>query len=59
MLRIGYPEILPAELFRDFPEEVELVPIPDPPDRDIEIDVWIPNPYSNRAERVPGRACAA
>ena len=31
------------------PKAVELIPIPDPPDHDIEIDVWIPNPYSNRA----------
>jgi len=40
---------LRAELLRDFPEGVELVRIPDPPDHDIEIDVWIPDPYSNRA----------
>lgn len=52
MLRIGYPETLPPELFHDFPDEVELVPIPDPPGSDFEIDVWIPDPYSNRAERV-------
>jgi phosphoglycerate dehydrogenase-like enzyme len=49
MLRVGYPEIFPAELLRDFPEGIELVPIADPPDHEIEIDVWIPNPYSNRA----------
>jgi phosphoglycerate dehydrogenase-like enzyme len=49
MLRIGYPEILPVELLRDFPEGAEMIAIPDPPDHVIEIDVWIPNPYSNRA----------
>jgi phosphoglycerate dehydrogenase-like enzyme len=49
MLRIGYPEILPIKLLRDFPEGVELIAIPDPPDHVIDIDVWIPNPYSNRA----------
>jgi phosphoglycerate dehydrogenase-like enzyme len=49
MLRVGYPGILPENLFSDFPEEVELVRIPDPPDHDIEIDVWIPDPYANRA----------
>jgi phosphoglycerate dehydrogenase-like enzyme len=49
MLRIGYPEILPVELLRDFPEGVEMIAIPDPPDREIAIDVWIPNPYANRA----------
>ncbi len=26
-----------------------MIAIPDPPDREIEIDVWIPNPYANRA----------
>jgi len=49
MLRIGYPGILPVDLLRDFPEGIELIRIPDPPDHDIEIDVWIPDPYSNRA----------
>ena len=42
---------MPEDLFRDFPEGVELVSIPDPPDHDIEIDVWIPNPYANRATK--------
>ena len=51
MLRVGYPESLPKELFRDFPEGVELVCIPERPDHEIEIDVWIPDPYSNRALR--------
>jgi phosphoglycerate dehydrogenase-like enzyme len=36
---------------RDFPEGVELIPIPDPPDHDLDIDVWIPDPYSNLAMR--------
>jgi phosphoglycerate dehydrogenase-like enzyme len=51
MLRVGYPAILPAELFCDFPEGVELVRIPDPPDHEIAVDVWIPDPYSTRATR--------
>lgn len=51
MLRVGYPGSLPEELFRDFPEGVELVRIPDPPEHDIDIDVWIPDPYTNRATR--------
>ena len=49
MLRVGYPGKLPAELFRDFPEGVKLVAIADPPEHEIEIDVWIPDPYANRA----------
>jgi phosphoglycerate dehydrogenase-like enzyme len=42
---------LPAELFRDFPEGIELIPVSDKMDRDVEIDVWIPDPYSTRAIR--------
>ena len=49
MLRVGYPAIYSADLLKDFPQEVELIPLPDEPDHDIEIDVWIPNPYSVRA----------
>jgi len=50
-MRVGYPVSLPEELFRDFPEGTELVCIPDPPDQEIQIDVWIPDPYTNRALR--------
>jgi phosphoglycerate dehydrogenase-like enzyme len=39
------------ELFRDFPEGIELIPIPDPPDRAIEIDAWIPDPYVSLSTR--------
>ncbi|MGC1464013.1 MAG: 2-hydroxyacid dehydrogenase [Terracidiphilus sp.] len=38
-------------MFLDFPVGIDLIPIPDPPDHDIEIDVWIPDPYSSRAIR--------
>ena len=51
MLRVGYPGTLSADLFRDFPAGIELIPIPDTPDHEAEIDVWIPNPYANRARR--------
>ena len=49
MLRVGYPATLAAELFSDFPQEVELISLPDTLDHDVDIDVWIPDPYSNRA----------
>ncbi len=49
MLRVGYPATLSAELFTDFPKEVELISLPDTLDHDVDIDVWIPDPYSNRA----------
>jgi phosphoglycerate dehydrogenase-like enzyme len=43
---------LAAELFSDFPAEVELIALPDDLDHEIEIDVWIPDPYSARAVRL-------
>ena len=51
MLRVGYPATLSAELFRDFPEGIELIPVSDKLDHDVEIDVWIPDPYSTKAIR--------
>ena len=51
MLRVGYPATLAAELFSDFPKEVELISLPDTLEHDVDIDVWIPDPYSNRAIR--------
>jgi phosphoglycerate dehydrogenase-like enzyme len=52
MLRVGYPAIFAAELLSDFPSEVELIPLPNDLDREIEIDVWIPDPYQTRAIKV-------
>jgi phosphoglycerate dehydrogenase-like enzyme len=43
---------LPAELFRDFPQGVELIPLPDQLDHDLDIDVWIPDPYAVKAAKV-------
>ena len=51
MLRVGYPATLMHELLRDFPEGIELIPISAKLDHDVEIDVWIPDPYSNVAIR--------
>jgi phosphoglycerate dehydrogenase-like enzyme len=36
----------------DFPPEIELIPLPDDLGHEVEIDVWIPNPYPTRAMRV-------
>jgi phosphoglycerate dehydrogenase-like enzyme len=38
-------------LLRDFPEGIELIPVSDKMDHDVEIEVWIPDPYSTRAMR--------
>ncbi|MDR3704194.1 MAG: NAD(P)-dependent oxidoreductase [Candidatus Sulfopaludibacter sp.] len=48
---MGYPATLAAELFSRFPREVELIALSDKLDRDVEIDVWIPDPYPTRALR--------
>ena len=50
-LRVGYPATLAAELLGDFPPECELVAISDSPGPEIDIDVWIPDPYPTRAMR--------
>lgn len=51
ILRVGYPATLAAELLSDFPKEVELIPVSDSPGPEIDIDVWIPDPYPTRAMR--------
>jgi phosphoglycerate dehydrogenase-like enzyme len=52
MLRVGYPVVIPAALFAGFPKEVELIPLSDKLGHDIDIDVWIPDPYPTRAQRI-------
>ncbi|MGO9318750.1 MAG: 2-hydroxyacid dehydrogenase [Terracidiphilus sp.] len=49
MLRVGYPDTIAADLLRDFPQEVILIPLPNHLDYEIDIDVWIPDPYPKRA----------
>jgi phosphoglycerate dehydrogenase-like enzyme len=49
MMRVGYPATLPDEFLCDFPSEVELIPLPNDLDHDIDIDVWIPDPYAKLA----------
>src|ERR1700677_4986236 len=50
-LRIGYPATLASELLKDFPPEVELIPLSDSPGPGVDVDVWIPDPYPTRAMR--------
>jgi len=49
MLRVGYPATIEAELLKSFPEGVEFIALPDSLDHDVDIDVWIPDPYPARA----------
>ena len=51
MLRVGYPATVAAELLSDFPRDIELIALSDQLDHDIDIDVWIPDPYIARAKR--------
>ncbi len=51
MLRVGYPATIAAELFSGFPDGIELIPLSDRLDHDVDIDVWIPDPYPTRALR--------
>jgi phosphoglycerate dehydrogenase-like enzyme len=52
MIRVGYPASFGSELLRVLPAGVELVPLRDGLEHDVEIDVWIPDPYPTRALRV-------
>jgi len=52
MLRVGYPAKLDAAFLRVMPSGIELIPLADDVDHDVEIDVWIPDPFSTRALRV-------
>jgi phosphoglycerate dehydrogenase-like enzyme len=48
MLRVGYSANLAAELLADFPHGIELIRLPRELDHDVEIDVWLPDPYPTR-----------
>lgn len=48
MIRVGYSANLSAELFTDFPPGIELIPLPRDLDHDVELEVWIPDPYPTR-----------
>lgn len=51
-IRIGYPAALEAEARSALPPGVELVPLEDGLDHDVDVEVWIPDPYQTRARRI-------
>jgi phosphoglycerate dehydrogenase-like enzyme len=51
MLRVAYPSTLSSELLNGFPGEIELIPVSEALDHDVEVQVWIPDPYPTRAQR--------
>ena len=52
MLRLGYSANLAAELLADFPTGIELIRLPRDLDHDVEIEVWIPDPYPTRNTQI-------
>jgi phosphoglycerate dehydrogenase-like enzyme len=52
MIRVGYSVNVPAELLSGFPEGIELVPLSRDLDHDVEVEVWIPDPYPTRNRHI-------
>jgi phosphoglycerate dehydrogenase-like enzyme len=52
MLRVGYPGKLDVSFLRVMPDGIQMIPLADHLDHDVEIDVWIPDPFPTRAQRV-------
>ena len=52
MLRVGYPARIDETLLSVMPAGVELIALPDGLDHDMQLDVWIPDPFMVRANRV-------
>jgi phosphoglycerate dehydrogenase-like enzyme len=52
MLRVGYSENLAVELLSDFPAGIELIRLPRDLDHDVDIEVWIPDPYPTRNTQI-------
>ncbi|MGA7244719.1 MAG: 2-hydroxyacid dehydrogenase [Terracidiphilus sp.] len=52
MLRVGYSANVAAELLADFPAGIELIRLPRDLDHDVEIEVWIPDPYPTRNTQI-------
>jgi phosphoglycerate dehydrogenase-like enzyme len=49
MLRIAYPDTIAQDFLRDFPAGVELIPVSNLMEHDVEAEVWIPDPFATRA----------
>ena len=52
MLRVGYSTNLAPELLKDFPEGVELIALARDLDHDVDIEVWLPDPYPTRNTQI-------
>ena len=52
MLRVGYPAKIDESLMRVMPQGVELVPLSEGLDHGVDVDVWIPDALTPRAQEV-------
>jgi len=52
MVRVGYSANIASELLKDFPEGVELIALPRDLDHEVQIEVWIPDPYPTRNTQI-------
>jgi phosphoglycerate dehydrogenase-like enzyme len=52
MLRVGYSANIAPDLLEGFPKDIELIALPRDLDHDVEIDVWIPDPYPTRNTQI-------
>jgi phosphoglycerate dehydrogenase-like enzyme len=52
MLRVGYPARIDASLLSVMPRGVEMVPLAEGLDHDVEVDVWIPDALTPRAKEI-------
>jgi phosphoglycerate dehydrogenase-like enzyme len=52
MLRVGYPATFDPDLLTCFPQEVELIPLAETIEGKTEIDVWLTDPYTNKALKI-------
>ena len=50
-MRVAYPSDLLPELLQAISEDVELIPVSQTMDHEVEAEVWIPDPYPTRAIR--------
>lgn len=51
-MRVGYPANIDPSLLRLFPPDIELIPLADGMQGEVDIDVWIPDPFLTRAKRI-------
>jgi phosphoglycerate dehydrogenase-like enzyme len=51
-MRVGFPATLDSTLLGLLPPVIELVPLHDDLDHEVNVDVWIPDPYPTRALRI-------